>query len=112
MTPQIIGSRKSASYRACIRYCRERSITCQERDPADAPLSPGELDSIASRCGGFRELLDEESAAYKKRGLQWMDFDPREELLQTPALLRGPIVRTDKGVAVDPDGKKLEELFS
>ncbi|TVR68429.1 MAG: glutaredoxin [Spirochaetaceae bacterium] len=112
MIPQIIGTKKSAAYRACLRYCRERGIAVQERNPDEKPLSPGELDRLAALCGGYEELLDREGSSFRKRGLAWMDFDPREEILQDPSLLRRPIVRTDRGAAVEPEGKRLEELLS
>lgn len=111
MTPQIIGTKKSAAYRRCIRFCRERGIAFQERDPLGKPLSPGELDRIATECGGYDQLLDRESGSFRKRGLEWMEYDAREELLQDPSLLRLPILRTDRGVSVDPAEERLRELL-
>ena len=111
MTTQIIGTKKSSDYRRCIRFCRERQISFQERDHREKPLSPTELEKVARDCGGYAALIDEESAVYRKRGLAWMEYDPREELLEDPTLLRVPIVRSDRGAAVVPDETMLRELL-
>ncbi len=111
MTPQIIGSRKSAAYRRCERYFKDRRIAFQGRDLNQNPLSPTELDRIADACGGYQALLDENSKEYIRRGMAWMEVDPREELLENPLLLRTPIVRTDGGISIDPDDTTLKELL-
>ena len=110
MTPRIIGGRKSRSTQAAERFFKERRIEYQLVDIVrDAP-SAGELERIASQCGGFEALIDTESASYRKRGMQYMEFDAREELLADPTLLRIPILRTDKGAAVQPEKEDLERL--
>ncbi len=111
MTPQIIGIKKSSATRRCERYCRERSIEFYLRDPTAKPLSPNELARIASAIGGYESLIDEESRFYAKRGLAYMEFDAAEELLANPELMRGPVVRTDRGIAIDPDTPELNRLF-
>lgn len=111
MTPQLIGTKKSSGFRRCERYCRDRRIDYQHRDPIAKPLSSGELELIARAVGGYQALIDENSGAYATRGLAYMDFDPREELTETPELLRLPIVRTDRGLAIDPDDRELDRLF-
>jgi arsenate reductase (glutaredoxin) len=111
MTPQIIGTKKSSSYRACVRYCKERGIPFQERDLREKPFSPMELDRVAATCGGHQELIDTAGKAFQSRGLAWMDYDARTELLEHPELLRHPIVRTDNGAAIDPDSATLDTLF-
>lgn len=111
MTPQLIGNPKSRGFRACERYCRERRLEYQTRDPGEKPLGARELDAIIAGVGDPAELIDTESRPYRDRGLAWQDFDPREELLEDARLLRQPIVRTDRGVAVDPDARDLDRLF-
>jgi len=111
MTPQLIGTKKSKGFRRCERYCRERRIEYQHRDPVAKPLSAGELDRIAEASGGYATLIDKNSATYSERGLSYMEYDAREELTETPSLLRQPIVRTDRGVAIDPDEHELDRLF-
>ena len=112
MVPQIIGTKRSKHFRACERYCRERAISYQHRDPIEKPLSVGEIRSIIERGIDPTELIDPDSKRYKERGMAWLDYDPVEEVCADPHLLRQPIVRTDEGVAIDPDRRRLDELFS
>lgn len=111
MTPQLIGTKKTTGFRRCERYCRERRIEFQHRDPIAKPLSQGELERIAGAVGGYGFLIDEDSTEYTRRGLAYMDYDAREELTETPGLLHLPIVRTDRGIAIDPDDRELDRLF-
>jgi arsenate reductase-like glutaredoxin family protein len=110
MTPQLIGTKKSASYRRCERFFKERSVQFQSRDPFQKPLSPQELEAIAQRCGGYEALIDREGQRFAKRGLQWIDYDPKEELQEDPQLLRLPILRSDRGTWVDPGEEELKTL--
>lgn len=112
MTPQVIGHPKSADYRAVIRFCRERNITVQERDVRSKPLTPGELDALARGAGGFDALIDTEGRAFREAGLSWIEFDPREELIDRPEIVRLPIVRCDRGVSVVPDQSELTRLLT
>lgn len=111
MTPQLIGTKKSKGFRRCERYCKERSIPFQPRDPLEKPLSTGEIESILRGVDDPRDLIDTEARAYRSKGLAWMDYDPLEEIMEEPELLRQPIVRTDHGVAIDPDATVLDRLF-
>lgn len=112
MTPQIIGTKKSKAFRACERYCRERRIEYQHRDPIEKPLSDGEIAAILSSIDDPNQIIDTESKVYRKRGLAWIDYDPVEEVRETPELLKQPIVRTDRGVAIAPGIEKLDALFT
>ncbi|GHV92055.1 hypothetical protein AGMMS50268_25580 [Spirochaetia bacterium] len=87
----------------------------QFRDLTVKPPSPGELDDMAAVLSGslalahnpalgganagFEALLDMNSAAAKERGLSYMDYDAREELLANPRLYKTPLVREGKGSA-------------
>jgi arsenate reductase-like glutaredoxin family protein len=110
MTAQIIGRTRSHAYRRCERFFQERGIPYQTRDPVAKPLSPKELETIARAVGGFTTLIDESSKRYETRGLAYMEFDAREELVEDPMLLVAPIVRTDLGAAIDPPSDELERL--
>jgi arsenate reductase-like glutaredoxin family protein len=110
MTIQLIGTKKSKQTQKVERYLKERRIAFQFVDLTERGLSAGELDRIARAAGGYDALIDTESKAYTKRGMQYMDFDAREELSEDPALLRIPIVRGDGGVAVQPEKDELERV--
>lgn len=111
MTPQLIGKKKSQATKKVERFFKERRIQFQFLDVDTRALSERELESIANGVGSYEALLDETSPTYKKRGMAYMEFDPREELLERPELLKVPIVRCDSGVAVQPDDATLKELF-
>jgi hypothetical protein len=52
---------------------------------------------MASALGDYGLLLDGESPAAKERGLAYMDYDSREELLRDARLYKTPLVRSGKG---------------
>ncbi|MFW6223950.1 MAG: arsenate reductase family protein [Spirochaetota bacterium] len=110
MTTQLIGTKKSKATQKAERYLKERGIEFQFVDLTQRGLSAGELDRIAEAAGGHEALIDTESKAYTKRGMQYMDSNAREELLEDPGLLRMPIVRGDGGVAVEPDEAELKRV--
>ncbi len=112
MTPQLIGTKKSSETRKAERFLKERGVSFQFVDLNERALSPRELDEIAEQSGGHEELVDPESKEFKKRKMEYMAYDAREELLEDPLLLKQPILRTDNGVAVQPDQDRLRELFS
>ncbi len=107
MEIQLIGTKKSQETRKIERYFRERNIRFQFVDVAARPLSPGELEKIAAAAGGFAALIDTDSKAFQKRQLQYKDYDPAEELLETPELLKVPIVRYDGGTLIRPSRDDL-----
>ncbi len=96
---QIIGTRKSSDTRKAERFFQDRKVPFQFVDLTQRPLSAGELESIV-RAVGTEELIDSGSKEYQKRGLAWMEYDPVEELLARPLLLRQPVVRNGKDASV------------
>lgn len=105
MNIQIIGTRKNADTRKCERFFKERGITYQFVDLGQRGLSPGELANIAA-AAGTEALIDPESKSYQKRGMAYMEFDPVEELLEDPLLLRQPVVRSGKRASVGYDEER------
>ena len=99
MQVQIIGTKKSNETKKAIRFFSERRIQYHFRDVSEKALSAGELDNI-SRSVELEELVDTEGVRYKKRGMEYMDFDLREELLDDPLLLKIPIVRNGREATV------------
>jgi arsenate reductase len=92
---QIIGTRDSADTRKAERFFKERRVPFAFVDLNERPLSPGELESIA-RAVGADALLDRDSRAFQRAGLAHLVYDPLEEALKNPLLLRMPIVRRGK----------------
>lgn len=102
MNIQIIGTKKNSDTRKAERYFRERNISYQFVDLAQRGLAPGELENIA-RAVDPADLIDPESKEYASRGMKYLDFDPVEEILENPSLLRMPIVRNGRSVTVGYD---------
>ena len=92
MEVQIIGTKKSQDTKKAIRFFSERRITYHFRDLAEKGLSTGELTNIAKSID-IEDLIDRQSQVYKKRGMDYMEYDILEELEEHPLLLTMPVVR-------------------
>lgn len=90
---QLFGRKKDRETQRAERWLKERRIEFSFVDLDQKALSPGELDSIARATGGHDALVDTTGAEYKSGGWAHRDFDPREELLEHPGLVRTPILR-------------------
>ena len=99
MNIQIIGTKKSNNTKKAIRFFKERNIKYHFMDLNERKISEGELSNILARVS-VEDLLDRESLTYKKKGFAYMEFDPLEEILEDNSLLRTPVVRNGKEVAV------------
>lgn len=109
MILQIFGHRKSAQTRKALRYCKERSIEHQFIDIREREISAGELSHILSYVDP-EELIDTESAFYKKNGYEYLDYDPVEEVLEHPELMRLPLVRAKRAACVGFDESLMEQI--
>jgi arsenate reductase-like glutaredoxin family protein len=96
---QIFGSRKCRDTQKALRFFKDRGIGVQFRDILEKAPSPGELDDVARAVGGYDILVDKAGKKAQDRGLAFMEYDAREEILQDPLLLRTPVVRAGKGSA-------------
>lgn len=96
---QVFGTKKCRDTQRALRFFKERGVEVQFRDIGEKAPSPGELDDISRAVGGADRLIDLEGAVAEKRGLAYLSYDPREELLRNPLLMRTPVVRQGKGVA-------------
>lgn len=96
---QVFGTKKCKDTQKALRFFKERGVAFQFRDITEKAPSPGECDDIARAVGGYDALIDLKSRAAVDRGLAHLDYDPRDELLRDPLLMRTPVVRAGKGVA-------------
>jgi arsenate reductase-like glutaredoxin family protein len=92
---QIIGRSTCQASRKAKRFFSERGIDFQDFDLKSYKITAGVLKNI-TRSVPAAELIDEEGRYYKKQGFQWREFDPLEEILEHPELLKTPIVRSGK----------------
>ena len=90
---QLFGRKKDRETQRADRWLKERRVEFSFVDLDQKSLSQGELDSIARAAGGHSALVDLGGAEYKKGGWAHRSFDPREELLAHPGLLRVPVLR-------------------
>jgi arsenate reductase len=102
MALQIFGTRKCSDTRKAERFFKERGVSFQFVDLAEKGISPGELRAII-RAVGRDALIDTEGALFRNKGLAYVEYDPEEEALKDPLLLRTPIVRNSARAAVGPD---------
>lgn len=89
---QIIGTKKCRETQKTERYFKERNIAYHLVDLKQRELSAGELKSLINAIGAD-ELINTESKLYKKKGMQFMDFDALEELAENAELMKTPVVR-------------------
>ncbi len=96
---QIIGTKKCKETAKAIRFCKERNLAFQFVDLGQRTLSDGEWKSLFLQHAPL-SFLDEESALYKKGGYAYRVFDPAEELMEHPDLLKTPILRSKNQVQI------------
>ncbi|MBK8945203.1 MAG: ArsC family transcriptional regulator [Ignavibacteriae bacterium] len=99
MNIQIFGTKKCNNTKKAERFFKERNIQIHFRDLAEKGISAGELDNILLKIDE-ENLIDRNSKQFEKRGLKYMIFNTKDELLSDPLLLKTPIVRNGKDVTV------------
>ena len=106
MNIQIIGTKKCKDTRKAHRFFQDRGIKFHTLDLKEKGLSKGELKSILSKVS-VEDLVNTEAPLYKKK-FAYMDFDAEEELLESPELIRTPVVRSEGRVTIgyEPDSWK------
>jgi arsenate reductase-like glutaredoxin family protein len=105
MALQIFGTKKCRDTAKAMRFFKERGVRFQFVDLAEKPISPGELASVRQAVGADA-LVDREGQTFAARGLAYMDYDPEEEILAHPLLLKTPVVRDGRKatIGLDPAG--------
>ena len=102
---QIFGTKKSKGARAAERFFKERGVKIHYVDLTQRPLAKGELSRFVQKFG-LNALLDMDGKAYKDAGLEYMrvsDESLTQKLLDNPDLLRLPLVRGGKVLALGDD---------
>jgi arsenate reductase-like glutaredoxin family protein len=95
MNIQIFGTKKCKETQKAERYFKERRILFHFRNLTEKGIAKGELENI-KRVVPIDDLFDDEGKQFKKRNLEFMEYDKEEELLNDPLLFRTPIVRNGK----------------
>jgi arsenate reductase-like glutaredoxin family protein len=105
MEVQIFGRPDSHATRAALRFFAERRVRVHFVDLRRRSIAPGKLRRFVDRLGA-RALLDDGSRTYRASGLGYLRLDDEaivERLLADPRLLRLPLVRFGRVVAVGQD---------
>jgi len=113
MNVQIFGVKNSPATRAAERFFKERRIEIQVIDLKKKPMSSGEIKRFVDRFG-LPQLLDTEGAAYQDAGLKYLkmtDADLLHRIERDPKLLKLPLVRRDKLLAVGADEQSWKEML-
>ena len=105
---QLIGRKSCSETRKTERFLKERKMDFQFVDLDKRDLSPGELNNIFNSVPPD-SLIDKKSRHYSKRGLEFMDYDPAQEILEDQKLIITPILRIKNRVLTRAAGSALDE---
>lgn len=111
MNIQIFGTKKCRDTQKAERFFKERKINYHFRDLTIKAISKGELDNI-KREVPLEDLFDRDGIQFKKRNLEYMVYDPEEELLNDPLLFKTPIVRNGRFATVGYNPEIWKEWIS
>ena len=99
MSLQIIGTAKCRDTKKCRLWFEQRGISFHFVDLGKRSLSPGELKAIAAVIP-WDDMMNRESKAWKKKQLEWKEFNPEEELFEDSLLLKTPVVRDGNNIVI------------
>ena len=108
---QLIGRQKCKNTKKAERFLKERNIDFHFLDLNKKELSEGEFRNIC-RFINPDDLMDRDSAEYRKKGYEYMEFDAAEEIFENQKLIKTPVLRTDFGAFAgfsESEYKKIAE---
>ncbi len=111
---QVFGVKKSQATRAAERFFKERRAAIQMIDLQKKPIAPGEIRRFVERFG-WDGLLDTEGTAYVDAGMKYLklsEADLMSRVETNPALLRLPLVRGGKLVAIGKDEETWKAMLA
>ncbi len=114
MNVQIFGTQKSKDTKKALRFFKERGIKPQFVDLSSGKTAPGELKRFVQKVG-LDALTEKDSKAYGDSGLEYLrlsDDDFLERLLETPALLKQPLLRSGNTVEIGWNEALWRELYA
>ena len=106
---QLIGNTKNRNVQKVERYLKERRISYQYIDITKKELSEKEWRSIFNSVSDPMEIMDTEGTYYKKNGYAWKDFNPTEEIIMHPELLKLPVLRNGQKCVFTLDEAFIKE---
>ena len=105
MEVQIFGTKGCADTRKALRFFSERRIKAHFVDLKERAASQGELKRFAQKFG-VDALVDRTSRRFQARGLERASYGEArwlQILEEEPLMLRTPLVRSGKNVALGVD---------
>lgn len=102
MEVQVFGTKKNKDTRAAERFFKERRVKIHFVDLTQRPISKGELTRFIQKFG-LNDLLDMQGKAYEQSNLAYLRVSEDGvivKVLEMPELLRLPLVRGGKVLAV------------
>ena len=102
MNIQIFGKAKCFDSKKAERYFKERKIKYQLIDLTQKGMSKGELQSVKQAVGGLEKLIDPNAKGEAADLIRYLAGDEAKEqkLLETPLLLKTPVVRNGRQATV------------
>lgn len=99
MNIQIFGKSKCFDTKKAERYFKERRVKFQAVDLIKYGMSRGELTSVI-RAVGLEALIDQKNPDAALLNYLAYDEDKVEKLLESPKLIKTPVVRNGKQATV------------
>ena len=114
MNVQIFGTQKSKDTKKALRFFKERGLKPQFVDLSTGKTASGELKRFVQKVG-IDGLIEKDSKAYGDSGLEYLrlsDDELLERLLETPALLKQPLLRSGNTVEIGWNETLWRELYA
>jgi arsenate reductase (glutaredoxin) len=113
MEAQIFGIQKSQETRAAERFFKERKIKLHLVDLLERPIAWGEFKRFVDKFG-WDNVLDRTGKVFVASGLEFMKLSEEGWLAKVqdePRLLRLPLVRVGKNLAVGKDEAAWKQII-
>lgn len=110
---QVFGTKKSKETRAAERFFKERGVRIHFVDLRERPIARGELARFVQKFG-LNALLDQAGKAYEQSNLAYLRTTEEgviARVIETPELLRLPLVRGGKVLTVGEDPAGWKEIL-
>lgn len=114
MNVVIFGTQKSRDTKKALRFFKERGVKPQFVDLSAGKTAPGELKRFVQKVG-VSGLVEKGGKAYEDAGLEYLKLSDDallERLLETPTLLKQPLVRSGNAAEVGWDEALWRELYA
>ena len=114
MNVQIFGTQKSRDTKKALRFFKERGVKPQFVDLSGGKTAPGELKRFVQKVG-LSGLIEKGGKAYEASGLEYLKLSDDallERLLETPALLKQPLIRSGATATVGWDEALWKDLYA